>query len=146
MFVWPLRTVALTAALGCAACQPNVQQQAVAAKATIEHYCTDCHNDAERTGELTLQRVSLTDVAAHTDMWEKVVRKLRGGMMPPSGEPLPDADTTQQLVAYLEDRLDAAAEAHPNPGRKSLHRLNRTEYGNAIRDLLALVTFHAAER
>ncbi len=83
MHVWPLRTVALTAALACAACQPNVQQRATDAKATIERYCTDCHNDAERTGDLTLQRVSLTEVAAHTDMWEKVVRKLRGGMMPP---------------------------------------------------------------
>ena len=71
-------------------------------------------------------------------MWEKVVRKLRGNMMPPSGEPLPDDEAQQQVVAYLEDRLDAAAAAHPNPGRKSVHRLNRTEYGNAIRDLLAL--------
>ena len=138
MHVWSLRTAALIAALACAACQPSVQQQATAAKATIERYCTDCHNDAERTGELTLQRVSLTDVAAHTEMWEKVVRKLRAGMMPPSGEPLPDADTTRQVVAYLEERLDSAAAAHPNPGRKALHRLNRTEYGNAIRDLLAL--------
>jgi hypothetical protein len=153
MLASTLRTAVLTTALACAACQPSVQQQAAAAKTTIERYCTDCHNDAERTGELTLQRVSLTDLAAHADVWEKVVRKLRGGMMPPSGEPLPDAPTQQQLVAYLEDRLDAAAAAHPNPGRKSLHRLNRTEYGNAIRDLLALdinpaalVTFHAAER
>src|SRR6185295_12304492 len=133
-----LLAIAFAAAVACAACQPSVQQQATAAQATIKNYCTDCHNDAERTGELSLQRASLTDVAGHAELWEKVVRKLRGGMMPPSGEPLPDADTTQQLVAYLEDRLDAAAAAHPNPGRKLLHRLNRTEYGNAIRDLLAL--------
>jgi len=122
----------------CTACQPSVEERAATAKATIERYCTDCHNDAERTAELTLERMALTDVAAHTEVWEEVVRKLRGRMMPPAGEPLPDAAATTELVAYIEESLDAAAVAQPNPGRKSLHRLNRTEYGNAIRDLLAL--------
>jgi len=125
-------------ALVCTACQPSVEERAATAKATIERYCTDCHNDAERTAELTLERMALTDVAAHTEVWEEVVRKLRGRMMPPAGEPLPDAAATTELVAYIEESLDAAAVAQPNPGRKSLHRLNRTEYGNAIRDLLAL--------
>src|SRR5688572_9124367 len=125
-------------ALVSAACQPSAEQRAAAAKDVIDRYCTDCHNDAERTGELTLERVALTDVGAHAEVWETVVRKLRGRMMPPAGEPLPEAATADELVAYLEQQLDAAAAASPNPGRKSLHRLNRTEYGNAIRDLLAL--------
>jgi hypothetical protein len=134
-----MRTVTLlSVALLSAACQPSGEQRAAEAKNVIDRYCTDCHNDAERTGELTLERLALTDVGAHADVWEAVVRKLRGRMMPPAGEPLPDAATTESLVAYLEQQLDDAAAAHPNPGRKSLHRLNRTEYGNAIRDLLAL--------
>ncbi|HEX7235670.1 MAG TPA: DUF1592 domain-containing protein [Gammaproteobacteria bacterium] len=130
--------VIVAVALASAACQPSAEQRAASAKMVIERYCTDCHNDAERAGEMTLERMALTDVGAHADVWEKVVRKLRGRMMPPAGEPLPDAAATDELVAYLEERLDAAAAAHPNPGAKSLHRLNRTEYGNAIRDLLAL--------
>src|SRR6185503_10356034 len=128
----------LTLALASAACQPSDEQRAAAAKDVIARYCTDCHNDAERTGELTLERLAVTDVGAHPEVWETVVKKLRGRMMPPAGEPLPEAAATDELVAYLEKQLDSAAAAHPNPGTKSLHRLNRTEYGNAIRDLLAL--------
>src|SRR5688572_25477157 len=128
----------LALALSSAACQPSVEERAAVAKDLVDRYCTDCHNDAERTAELTLERMALTDVGAHAEVWETVVRKLRGRMMPPAGEPLPEAATADELVAYLEQQLDAAAAASPNPGRKSLHRLNRTEYGNAIRDLLAL--------
>jgi hypothetical protein len=126
------------AAVLLAACQPSTEQRAATARATIEEYCTGCHNDAERTGELTLERLALTDVGEHAEVWEGVVRKLRGRMMPPPGEPLPSDAAAGELVAYLEENLDAAAATHPNPGVKSLHRLNRTEYGNAIRDLLAL--------
>ena len=125
-------------ALIAAGCQPSAEQRAAAAKDVIDRYCTDCHNEAERTGELTLERMALTDVGAHADVWETVVKKLRGRMMPPAGEPLPASAATDELVAYLEEQLDAAAAANPNPGLKSLHRLNRTEYGHAIRDLLAL--------
>jgi hypothetical protein len=125
-------------AFASAACQPSVEERAAAARGLIDRYCTDCHNDAERTGELTLERVALADVGAHAEVWETVVKKLRGRMMPPAGEPLPEAAATDELVAYLEEQLDLAAAANPNPGTKSLHRLNRTEYGNAIRDLLAL--------
>src|SRR5688572_15035074 len=126
----------ILATLVVAGCQPSVEERA--AKAVLDRYCIDCHNDAERTGELTLERLALTDVGAHAEVWETVVKKLRGRMMPPAGEPLPDAEATGELVAFLENELDAAAAANPNPGAKSLHRLNRTEYGNAIRDLLAL--------
>ncbi len=134
----PHRIAALATALACTACQPSVEQQAAAARSTIDRYCTGCHDDAERAGDVTLQRVSLTDVAAQIDLWEDVVRQVRGGMMPPSREPLPDADTARQLTAYIEERLDAAAAAHPNPPRKTLRRLSRAEYANAVRDLLAV--------
>jgi len=130
----PIAVIALLAS----GCQPSVEERAATSKALIERYCTDCHNDAERTGELTLEGVALTDVGAHAAVWESVVRKLRGRMMPPAGEPLPESAATDELVAYLEQQLDLNAAANPNPGVKSLHRLNRTEYGNAIRDLLAL--------
>ncbi len=134
-----MRTPLLVAVvLASAGCQPSVEERAAAAKGVIDGYCTDCHNDAERTGDLTLERLALTDVGTHAEAWEAVVRKLRGRMMPPAGEPLPEAAATNELVAYLEEQLDLAAAANPNPGHKSLHRLNRTEYGNAIRDLLAL--------
>src|SRR5262245_23854636 len=128
----------LSFAIVLAACQPSVEQQAADAKATVDRYCTDCHNDAERTADLSLEGLKLTDVGAHAEVWEAVAKKLRGRMMPPAGEPLPDAATSGALVAFLESRLDQAAAAKPNPGSKSLHRLNRSEYGNAIRDLLAL--------
>jgi hypothetical protein len=130
----PVAVIALLAA----GCQPSVEERAATAKGLIDRYCTDCHNDAERTGELTLEGLALTDVGEHSAAWESVVRKLRGRMMPPAGEPLPAGEATDELVAYLEERLDFNAAANPNPGVKSLHRLNRTEYGNAIRDLLAL--------
>ena len=125
-------------ALAAAACQPSVEQRATSARAVVDRYCTDCHNDAERTGELSLESLAFDDVGAHAEVWETVVKKLRGRMMPPAGEPLPEAAATDELVAFIESELDAAAAARPNPGRKSLHRLNRSEYGNAIRDLLAL--------
>ena len=92
----------LTLALTSAACQPSDERRAAAAKDVIDRYCTDCHNDAERTGELTLERLAVTDVGAHSEVWETVVKKLRGRMMPPAGEPLPEAAATDELVVYLE--------------------------------------------
>ena len=83
-------------------------------------------------------RMDLHQIGDHADVWEKVVRKLRGGMMPPQGMPRPDAAATDAFLASLETSLDRAAKADPNPGRASLHRLNRTEYGNVVRDLLHL--------
>src|ERR1700741_4556762 len=95
----------LTLALASAACQASDEQRAAAAKDVIDRYCTDCHNDAERTGELTLERLALSDVRAPADVWETVFKKLRGRMMPPAGEPLPEAAATDELVAYLEEQL-----------------------------------------
>jgi hypothetical protein len=109
-----------------------------AQRALVDQYCVTCHNQKLRTGGLALDKVDLDRVGDNAPIWEKVVRKLHGGMMPPLGMPRPDAQTLNGFVSWLETSLDQAAAAHPNPGRLPLHRLNRTEYGNAIRDLLAL--------
>jgi uncharacterized protein DUF1592/uncharacterized protein DUF1588/uncharacterized protein DUF1585/uncharacterized protein DUF1587/uncharacterized protein DUF1595 len=109
----------------------------------LERTCYKCHSEeADSASALFsgfyLDRLDVDHVAAAPKEWEKVVRKLRTGMMPPSSEPRPDAAEEAQLVAYLESELDELAAGAPNPGRPALHRLNRTEYANAIRDLLAL--------
>src|SRR5690606_9819565 len=132
----PIAVVAVAAALG--ACQPAHEKVAATHQATLDRDCTDCHNEAQREGDLVLTSAPLADPGAHADVFEKVVHKLTIGLMPPPGEPRPDAATTAALVGYLVDSLDAAAAARPDPGRFPLHRLNRAEYGNAIRDLLGL--------
>lgn len=106
--------------------------------ATLNKYCIVCHNDKMHTGGLSLQAAPLTDVPSNAEIWEKVIRKLRTGSMPPQGMPRPDAATVNGLATFLETSLDRAAAAKPNPGHASLHRLNRAEYANAIHDLLGL--------
>ena len=108
-------------------------------RAVIDRYCVTCHSDRLQTGGLSLEGVDLADVAAHAEVWEKVVRKLRAGAMPPRPRPRPDAAAHARLLTYIESALDAAARDNPDPGRtETFRRLNRTEYQNAIRDLLAL--------
>jgi hypothetical protein len=104
----------------------------------VDKYCATCHNQRLKTAGLMLDRMDLAKVPSDADVWEKVVRKLRAGAMPPPGAQRPDQATYHSLISWLETELDRAAEAKPNPGRPVLHRLNRTEYANAIRDLLAL--------
>jgi hypothetical protein len=106
--------------------------------AFLKQYCVSCHNSRARTGGLALDAADVARVDGHAETWEKVVRKLRTGMMPPDGAPQPSSDVRAAFTAALEGALDAAAARHPDPGAPALHRLNRTEYGNAIRDLLAL--------
>ena len=114
-------------------------QDASADQAVVERYCVTCHNDRLETGGLSLQGLDVSDVAAHRGVWEKVVRKLRAGAMPPRPRPRPDTATYARVLAALETALDSAAAAHPDPGRTAtFRRLNRTEYQNAVRDLLAL--------
>jgi mono/diheme cytochrome c family protein len=107
-------------------------------KSLVTKYCVTCHNDRAKTGGLSLQKVNLDGVPEGAETWEKVVRKLRGGMMPPLGAPRPEQANIDGFVSFLESSIDRAALASPNPGRSPLHRLNRSEYANAIRDLLAL--------
>ena len=107
-------------------------------KATLDRYCVTCHSDRLKTAGLTLESIDTTNIPGAPDVWEKVVRKVRVGMMPPQGSPAPDAASRAALVSWLTGELDAHAAAHPDPGRPLVHRLNRAEYGNAIRDLLDL--------
>src|SRR5262245_50116104 len=108
-------------------------------RAVINRYCVGCHNSALKTGGLTLDTISTQSVSQHPEVWEKVVRKLRARHMPPAGMPRPDERTYAAVVSSLETSLDQAAAARPNPGRTdTFRRLNRTEYRNAIRDLLEL--------
>ena len=100
--------------------------------------CVACHNDRLKTANLTLQSGDVDLVGVHPDVWEKVARKLRTHEMPPPGRPRPDASTYSALAAQLETALDKASAANPNPGRVAVHRLNRAEYTNAVRDLLGL--------
>jgi mono/diheme cytochrome c family protein len=113
-------------------------QKADEYRAVLDKYCFACHNSRTKSGGLALDKLDLTQVADNADVWEKVIRKVRVGMMPPQAMPHPDDATRQGLIAYLETALDAASAAKPNPGRPLVHRLNRNEYANAIHDLLAL--------
>jgi mono/diheme cytochrome c family protein len=112
---------------------------AIPSKVFLDTYCITCHNQRLKTGGLALDALDVTNVAAHAPEWEKAVVKLRAGLMPPTGMPRPVPAVIDEFAASLEAALDRAAEAHPNPGRtEPFHRLNRAEYQNAIRDLLAL--------
>src|SRR5687768_15417122 len=126
---------------GDVAPQFRLRQEATAGQAEqglVTQYCVGCHNARARTGGLSLEGLDPAAAASHSDVWEKVILKLRGGMMPPASMPRPDEATLQGLAASLERRIDAQALSSPNPGHKPIHRLNRTEYGNAVRHLLDL--------
>ncbi len=138
--VHPLRTAA--AVVGCAllaACaQRDIPPEAALAAhwPILDGYCADCHNDTEYAAEFSFDAAEPADIAADPETWEKVVRKLRGDLMPPPGGPRPDAERVDAFVASLGDALDAAAAIRgPMPGHVSPHRLNRTEYARAIEDL-----------
>jgi mono/diheme cytochrome c family protein len=108
-------------------------------QAVLKQYCIGCHNDQLKSAGLALSAVDVQDVSKNLEVWEKVVRKLRARAMPPSGRPRPDEGTYNAFVSYLETSLDREMAARPNPGRiDTARRLNRTEYQNAIRDLLGL--------
>jgi mono/diheme cytochrome c family protein len=109
-----------------------------AGRALLDSYCAGCHNARTKAGALALEEYDLDRIGDNPKVWEAVVRKLRGGMMPPPGAPRPDPRTLAAFVSELEAALDREAALRPNPGHVAVRRLNRTEYGNAIRDLLAL--------
>ena len=104
----------------------------------VQRYCVVCHNDALLTGNLSLQKLDVANPVARAETAEKMIQKLRAGMMPPPGAPRPKGDTLVQLVETLERTLDKAAAAAPNPGARGFQRLNRAEYETSIRDLLGL--------
>ncbi len=129
---------AVTLAGGAVVAFAQQDGQADAQRAVVNKYCVVCHSTKLHTGGLSLQDADWNNVAAGAETWEKVIRKLRAGSMPPQGMPHPDAATRNALASYLEDSLDRAAAANPNPGHAAMHRLNRAEYANAIHDLLDL--------
>jgi mono/diheme cytochrome c family protein len=129
-----------TVPVGAFTPQAAAPAPANALRPVVDKYCVSCHNPRLKTGGLVLDASEL-NLARDGATWEKVVRKLRTGAMPPAGLPRPDQASSDAAAGYLEQELDRAAAAHPNPGAVgAFHRLSRTEYANAIRDLLSLET------
>ena len=107
-------------------------------RSLVDRYCVTCHNATLKTAGLNLDHANVENVSDDGETWEKVVRKLNAGAMPPAGMPRPDQADSNAFINYLEAELDRAAAAQPDPGRPVVRRLNRSEYGNAVRDLLAV--------
>src|SRR5712691_3370634 len=120
--------------------QPSTAATATPAeyRAVLNRYCVTCHNEKLKTADLMLDKIDLQNVLASAEVWEKVIRKLRGNAMPPPGLPHPDKAFYESFPAYLETTIDLAAAGKINPGRTAIHRLNRVEYANAVHDLLAV--------
>ena len=117
---------------------PSVGPPATEYRALLDRYCVTCHNERTRAGDLALDTTDIEHVGQSVEVWEKVVRKLRTRAMPPLGRPRPDDVAYDAFASWMETALDGVAAASPNPGRRpAMHRLNRAEYTNAIRDLLA---------
>ena len=125
--------VAAIAATSLLSCTRSKQEVAAEHRATVSRYCAECHSVAEQEGGLVLEKPDLVNPAAQRAQWEKVVHKLRAGLMPPPGEPRPSNEAVASLASYLETSLDATAS---KPAGAPVRRLNRSAYGNAVRDLL----------
>jgi hypothetical protein len=133
-----MRASRVLALLLCGTLRAATPEDANPYSALLDHYCVGCHNVKSQTGGLTLEGADLTDVSAHPAIWEKVIRKLRTNAMPPPGLPRPNPSDQQAFLTWLETSIDRAAATEPNPGRTITHRLNRTEYANAVRDLIGI--------
>ena len=146
MYGWQDRIATCTFAVICGlilgvpgAAQPRLDGEVAPFREVIDQYCVSCHSSAAKTAGLDLESLAVDSVASDTQAWEHVVRKLRGRQMPPVGMPKPDEAEYRAALVSLTSQLDALAASNPNPGRTpTFRRLNRTEYRNAIRDLLAL--------
>ncbi len=143
-FRLPRRTLASFGLAATLLVAPEAAQQrfgespATRHRATLDQYCVTCHNDRLKTANLSLERLDLAAAGDHPEVWERVVRKLRAGIMPPPDVRRPSLAEYEALRDYLEAELDRKAVARINPGSVVLHRLNRTEYANVVRDLLDL--------
>ena len=135
-----LVSASITAALVVISASPAAGQDAGAStyRAVLDRYCVACHNERLQTANLALDTVDLDHIGQHAEVWEKVLHKLSTQAMPPPRRPRPDQATYDRFAAWLEHGLDTAAAIDPNPGRPTIHRLNRLEYTNAVRDLLGL--------
>ena len=145
MMMWTtLRWLGITlVGIGClqAATPQSARPESTPAsqyRTVLNRYCVTCHNEKVKTAGLKLDKLDIENVPAGAETWEKVIRKLRGNAMPPPGLPRPDASFYDAFATYLETSIDHAAVAEPNPGKPTIHRLNRAEYANAVRDLLAV--------
>ena len=127
LLIWTISTAALYA-----------QTPGATSRALVNQYCAGCHNDKLKSGGFSWAKLDPAHPEQNAEQAEKVIRKVRAGLMPPSGLPRPDAAAMKAFAASLENSIDQAAAAHPNPGRPALHRLNRTEYANSIRDLVSV--------
>src|SRR5262245_60263241 len=130
-----LSLIALTAFLLAGAPQQDAKQApADPNKALVTRYCATCHNSKLKTANLALDALDLAHPDKDPLIWERAIRKLRGGMMPPPGAPKPPPDAISSFATYLEASLDKASAVNLNPGSVRIHRLNRAEYANAMRD------------
>src|ERR1700730_4913426 len=132
-----IKTVSCCAAILLTAL--TAQGQSVSSqRAVLDQYCVTCHNQKLKTGGLMLDKLDLARIADNAEIWENVVRKLRAGMMPPLGLPRPNPPAKEARTVALESELDRASAAKPHLPAPGVHRANRSEYANAIRDLLSL--------
>ena len=116
----------------------GVAQSPSPERALLQQYCAGCHNEKTKSGGLVLDKLDVDHPGQNPETWEKVIRKLQAGMMPPVGASRPERTKLEAFTTKLATAIDQAAAAHPNPGATALHRLNRAEYANAVRDLLGL--------
>ena len=131
------RTIPVWAgAIAFAACSPALAQPSP--RAVLDQYCLACHNQKVKTAGISVQALNPGSLDRDAETWERILRKVKAGQMPPAGLPHPPASASLAFTKWLEQDLDKSAAAHANPGQPTIHRLNRAEYSNAIRDLLAL--------
>ena len=130
--------VFLRSPLGLVVAGIMMASEPMSREALLKQYCVQCHNPKLKTGNLTLEGLSSEEAARHPDTWEKIVRKLESGEMPPPKLPRPTGEAVRAFMSGITSELDAAARLKPYAGKPLIRRLNRTEYMNAVRDLLAI--------
>ena len=128
----------MTLAVACAGSAYAQTSPAAANQAMLQKYCAGCHNDKLKTAGVSVQGLDLTSVSGKAEVLEKILRKVKSGQMPPAGLPRPEKADALAFSKWLETSLDTEAMSHPDPGRPAIHRLNRAEYSNAVRDIFAL--------